>query len=106
MISFRGALALKLRIDLPETPEAAPCATCKAPCLTACPVGALSAMGYDAPSCHAFLDTGPGTECMDKGCAVRRACPLSGTYGRLTEQSAYHMRRFHTRAAPLSRAPS
>jgi epoxyqueuosine reductase len=95
MVSYRGALALKERIDLPATPSAAPCATCAAPCLSACPVDALSASGYDAAACHAYLDTDAGTDCMENGCAVRRACPLSQIYGRLARQSAYHMRRFH-----------
>ncbi len=96
MVSFRGALGLEARIDLPDPPASSPCATCaERPCLTACPVGALSAQGYDTGRCHDYLDTAPGEDCMDRGCAVRRACPASRSYGRLTEQSAWHMRRFH-----------
>jgi len=95
MVSYRGALALKTRIDLPAPPDAPPCATCAAPCLTACPVGALSQSGYDTASCHAHLDTAAGADCMERGCAVRRACPVSRSYGRLPEQSAFNMRRFH-----------
>jgi hypothetical protein len=96
MVSFRGALALKERLDLPPPPAAAPCATCAdRPCLTACPPRALTAAGYDVPACHAFIDTPAGAGCMGLGCAVRRACPVSRSYGRLPEQSAYHMRRFH-----------
>ncbi|MDG4650227.1 ferredoxin [Roseibacterium sp. SDUM158017] len=95
MVSYRGALGLRRRIDLPPPPPEAPCADCERPCLTACPVGALSAAGYDTQACHAFLDTDPGADCLDRGCRVRRACPVSEGYGRSPDQSAYHMRRFH-----------
>lgn len=95
MVSFRGALALKDRLDLPLPPPP-PCDGCAAkPCLKACPVGALTAQGYDLPACHAFLDTGPGQTCMTQGCAARRACPVSRSHARMPEQSAYHMRQFH-----------
>jgi epoxyqueuosine reductase len=94
-VSFRGALALKERIDLPPAPPP-PCETCDGkPCLTACPPAALSATGYDLPACHAWLDTAPGQDCMTTGCAVRRACPVSARHARMPEQSAYHMRQFH-----------
>jgi len=94
MVSFRGALALKEAVDLPEPPPK-PCDTCARPCLTACPVAALTAEGYDTAACHAFLDTPAGADCMDGGCAVRRACPVSIGYARMRVQSAYHMRQFH-----------
>jgi len=94
MVSFRGALALKETVPVP-TPESRPCDSCPAPCLTACPAGALTGAGYELPACHAFLDTPEGQDCMTGGCLVRRACPLSQSYARLPEQSAYHMRRFH-----------
>lgn len=94
LVSFRGALALKEALDLPPS-SARPCDTCARPCLDACPVGALSGVGYDVPACHAFLDTPAGAGCMEQGCAARRACPLSAAYARLLEQSAYHMRQFH-----------
>ncbi len=97
MVSYRGALALKTALDLPDPPPAPPCATCDdQPCLSACPVSALVPAGYDVPACHAFLETAPGQDCLKTGCAVRRACPVSQSYGRLPEQSAYHMGRFHT----------
>lgn len=94
MASFRGALALKAAFDVPP-PVARPCEACAAPCLTACPAGALGSTGYDVPVCHGFLDRPEGKDCMTGGCLVRRACPLSQTYARLPEQSAYHMRQFH-----------
>lgn len=95
MVSYRGALALRSRIDPPAPRDAAPCETCARPCLDACPVGALSAGGYDTAACHGYLDTPPGTDCLETGCAVRRSCPVSQAYGRLPAQSAYHMGRFH-----------
>lgn len=95
MVSFRGALALKVPVDLPPNP-APPCDGCRSkPCLTACPAGALGAAGYDLAACHAYLDTRPGQACMGMGCAVRRACPVSAAHARMPEQSAYHMRQFH-----------
>lgn len=94
MVSYRGALALKDRLDLPPAGPR-PCDTCAAPCLTACPAGALTGAGYDVPACHAFLDRPQGQDCLTGGCHVRRACPLSQSYGRVAGQSAYHMRQFH-----------
>lgn len=95
LVSFRGALALRDRIDIPA-PLPKPCDTCETrPCLIACPPAALTSAGYDVPACHAFLDTAQGAPCMTGGCQTRRACPLSQAYARLAEQSAYHMRRFH-----------
>jgi epoxyqueuosine reductase len=95
MVSYRGAVGLRERLDLPATGPR-PCENCAGqPCLTACPVGALSGAGYDVPACHAFLDTAPGRDCLTQGCAVRRACPVSHAYGRVPQQSAYHMGLFH-----------
>lgn len=96
MVSYRGAIALRERLDLPPVTGSTPCDTCVGqPCRTACPPGALTHAGYDVPACHRFLDTPAGNVCLSQGCAVRRACPLSQAYGRVVEQSAYHMRLFH-----------
>jgi hypothetical protein len=89
-VSFRGALALRARIDLPP-PAQKPCDTCAAPCKTTCP--ALNTAGYDVAACHNLLEG--GKDCMNLGCASRRACPVSAGYARLPEHSAYHMRQFH-----------
>jgi epoxyqueuosine reductase len=94
MVSFRGALALKEAMEVPP-PAVKLCDGCAAPCLTACPAGALTGAGYDVPACHAWLDRAEGAECLSGGCLVRRACPVSQSYARLPEQSAYHMRQFH-----------
>ncbi|MFD0980392.1 ferredoxin [Tropicimonas aquimaris] len=93
-LSVRGALALRQRIALPD-PVPCPCDSCATrPCLSACPVSALGAGGYDTGRCHDHLDTGR-SDCMELGCAVRRACPVSQNYPRLPAQSAFHMRAFH-----------
>lgn len=97
MISYRGGLALPWKLELPEPPPV-PCTTCETrPCLRACPVAALSPEGYDVPSCKSLLDTPEGLDCHSRGCAVRRSCPVSQSYGRSESQSGFHMRSFHSR---------
>ena len=93
MVSFRGALALPDVVAVPP-PAAKPCVTCAKPCLTACPADALGVEGYDVPACRDWLAKGT-RDCMTGGCLVRRACPVSATYARMAEQSAYHMGQFH-----------
>lgn len=97
MISYRGALGFADRLPLPPRTSENPCLTCPdQPCATACPVGALSAEApYDVPACHAFLTTPKGHDCMANGCAARRACPVSDSFGRDPAQSAHHMDYFH-----------
>ena len=92
-VSYRGALALAERLALPA-PGPRPCEGCPAPCLSACPVGALAGGPYDLAACHGFLDTAPGRDCLGRGCAVRRACPV-GRGRRPEAQSAFHMAAFH-----------
>ncbi|WP_299723262.1 ferredoxin [uncultured Tateyamaria sp.] len=95
MISIRGALTLPAPLEAPEAGQS-PCATCTdRPCVTACPVGALSATElYDVPACKAYLDTPGGGQCMTMGCEVRRACPVSQRFARPAAQSAFHMEAF------------
>ena len=93
-LSYRGALSLPRRIALPAPPPS-PCLSCEArPCLTACPVSALGAEGYDVAACRAYLREPAGQDCMTQGCNVRRACPASAGCGRLPGQSHFHMRAF------------
>lgn len=98
MISFRGALHLPHLIDCPPPPLAqSPCMSCEdKPCLSTCPVDALSdAHAYDVPACRTYLGSSEGARCMTKGCAVRRACPLSAGAARSNTQSAFHMKAFY-----------
>lgn len=92
-LSFRGALRVSGERDLPGR-GGNPCESCDGqPCRKACPVGAVSGGSYDVQTCRDWLDE--GGDCMQTGCAVRRACPVSRRYGRLQAQSAFHMRAFH-----------
>lgn len=91
--SFRGAVALPLPSTACDPVQ--PCDACPAPCITACPAGAFRPTGFDVAACHGWLDTAQGRDCLYRGCAVRRACPIGQAYGRLEIQSAWHMRQFH-----------
>ncbi len=98
MISYRGALHFADAFAIPEPAPVSPCATCPdQPCTTTCPVAALSAnAAYDVAQCHSHLDRPAGDDCMMQGCAARRACPFSRGAGRQSEQSAHHMKAFHS----------
>lgn len=96
MISIRGALLFDATFDIPGATAATPCETCRdRPCITACPVGALSdTHTYDVPRCKTYLGTDAGQNCMSQGCAARRACPVSQAFSRTSAQSAFHMAAF------------
>jgi hypothetical protein len=94
--AYRAALVFAEHIALP--PRAAvrsPCEGCaEKPCLAACPVRAFDAKGYDVPGCVAFLDSGEGADCMERGCRARRACPVGRTCAHEPPQAEFHMRAF------------
>lgn len=93
LVSFRGAVILP-RPCAAQPMAASPCLTCPRPCVDACPALAFAG-GFDATRCHIWLDGKAGTDCMNDGCRVRLACPISSGCGRLPEQSAWHMRQYH-----------
>lgn len=94
--SYRGAVALGKRLELPPHPAAAsPCETCVIrPCLAACPVGAFSSAGYDVAGCAGHLAAPAGADCMAEGCAARRACPVGAERRYAPDAAAFHMRAF------------
>lgn len=93
MVSYRGALRFDHHVTLPA-PSTSPCKTCTTkPCLTACPVDAIGAQGYDVPRCLAHIKI--DSVCA-AGCRVRLACPISQSYGRAPEQTAFHMKAFQS----------
>lgn len=93
-VSFRGALAFPQVIDLPPV-GTSPCESCFGkPCTTQCPVDAFASGAYDVPACASEMRGADRQNCLAQGCGARRACPASQSYGRVAEQSAFHMQVF------------
>jgi hypothetical protein len=100
--AYRGALAFAERLALAPVepvaspPVASPSDGCAAkPCLTACPVGAFTASGYDVAACVAHLDSGHGGACLTGGCRARLACPVGAEHRYSPAAAAFHMAAFH-----------
>lgn len=94
--AYRGAIAFGHAMALPPRDERpSPCDTCVArPCLSACPVGAFTAAGYDVPACVSHVSRGEGQQCLNGGCLARHACPVGTDYAYAGEQATFHMRAF------------
>lgn len=94
--AYRAALVFAEPIELPpREARPSPCESCVAkPCLSACPVDAFSADGYDVDACAAFLTDAPGGElCRSAGCRARAACPVGRPYDE--PQIRFHMAAFY-----------
>ncbi|MCJ7838615.1 MAG: hypothetical protein MUP61_05320 [Burkholderiales bacterium] len=93
---YRGALLFAAAMALPPPDyRASPCASCAdRPCLSACPVGAFDAKGYDVPVCAHHLSSAPEPACMDVGCLARHACPVGRDYRYAPAQARFHMSAF------------
>ncbi|HEY3719711.1 MAG TPA: hypothetical protein VGL41_06165 [Roseiarcus sp.] len=104
--SYRGALALQEELAPPVARSGkGPCESCaQRPCLSACPVSAFTAEGYDVARCREHLRGPGGRECLEGGCLARRACPVGQTYAHGPRQTRFHMRAFLT-ADPLNPSP-
>lgn len=94
-VSFRAALAFSRVIDLPDANSASPCGSCaERPCLRSCPAGVLDERRYDAQGCKVYVSGADGGDCLERGCNVRRSCPVSITFGRSERQSRFHQLAF------------
>ena len=95
MVSFRAALCHPDRLELPPLTRSSPCDTCDGqPCISACPVDAVSSDAFEAMRCGDYMKSRSGQDCLNRGCNVRRSCPLSISYGRSEEQSRLHQKAF------------
>ncbi|MEQ8707941.1 MAG: ferredoxin [Rhodospirillales bacterium] len=98
--AFRAVLVLPegwpVTMLATETPGRSPCDSCRdRPCLTTCPVGAFSPAGYDVAACRHHVG-GPGTDCLNRGCLARHACPVAPDRAYAPDQAAFHMQSFLT----------
>ncbi|MEQ8665322.1 MAG: ferredoxin [Rhodospirillales bacterium] len=95
--AYRGALLLEERLDLPPVePLPSPCVTCEdKPCLSTCPVGALTASrGLDVAACVDHLQTDDGDACFEAACLARAACPVGAGFNYAPDQARFHMEAF------------
>jgi ferredoxin len=87
--AWRAALlaSLPLPLHLPE--GEAPCVACPAPCVKACPAGAVDPAGFRWKDCvHYRLDE---ESCRER-CLAREACPAGAGSRYPAEEIAYHYR--------------
>lgn len=77
------------RADTSEQPDH-PCASCTdTPCVTACPVGAVTiAHGYDVEAC-ATHRISEGSDCAEQ-CLARNACPVGAEHQYGADQMRHH----------------
>jgi hypothetical protein len=77
-------------VELPRVePLSDGCADCPAPCVDACPAGAVQLTGFSIPACHARrLEAEP----CRLSCAARIACIRGPEHRYSDEQLAFHMR--------------
>lgn len=90
-IAYRALVLLDRPLaDAPRAPFDA-CAGCPAPCIPACPAGAVAASGWNASSCMGHRRA---TGACSDGCASRLACPVGAA-----EEPGLVARRFHQAAS-------
>ena len=94
--AYRGALGFREALAVPQPAAApSPCESCIGRwCLSACPVGAFSAAGYDVAACAGHLRNAAGADCMGFGCRARRACPVGADHAYGPDEANFLMRAF------------
>jgi hypothetical protein len=94
--AYRAALIVDRKLELPPAPiRAHPCDTCETrPCLTTCPVGAVTAQGYAVDNCATHVASRDGKPCRSSGCLARRACPVGADHRYPNRAMAFHMAAF------------
>jgi len=61
------------------------------PCLSACPVDAITPEGPKPLACASHLHTPAGQYCLQQGCQARLACPVGQPYRYQPEHRRFHM---------------
>lgn len=94
--AYRGALLFPTVLALPAPDvRRSPCDTCaERPCLSTCPIGALTPQRYEHARCRAHVASSSGSECLDRGCLARRACPIGADHRYEDAESRFHMAAF------------
>lgn len=100
--AYRAALLFDRAIALPAIPEMAhPCDDCATkPCLSTCPVGAVTPAGYEVKACAMHVAGAAGADCRLGGCLARRSCPVGRDLIYPPRTMAFHMTAFLKGHAP------
>ena len=90
--AYRGALLFAESIELPPlVRRLSPCESCvDQPCLSTCPVDAVVPGQYDVDRCRGHVASEAGSDCLQRGCLARRACPVGTEYRYRPEQAHFH----------------
>lgn len=94
--AFRAVLVFDVPVKI-AAPVAGPhpCNDCTdKPCLTSCPVGAISLGRFDANVCIDHVLSAHGEVCSSKGCIARNSCPVGRNHAYSDAQQAFHMRAY------------
>ena len=89
---YRAILLFEDRLSLPpRTDRANPCDSCaRKPCLAVCPADAFLPDSFDVRACVTHVETREGSNCRERGCLARRACPVGKEYRYIREQQKFH----------------
>jgi hypothetical protein len=102
--AYRFALLLREAISgiSPSAPEIHPCLSCaEQPCLSACPVDAFADDRYRVDACVAYLAASEHSDCRQRGCRARRACPVGVEFQYQAGHARFHMNAFLASQRPL-----
>jgi len=95
-LGLRAAFLCPDRLPLEAAaPPAGPCRACAdKPCMSACPVDAISTSGgYDVGKCRDHLIADTSVSCW-AGCLARHACPVGRDHAPVSAQGRFHMESF------------